>query len=428
MAKKYVQGTLDVHVKGHKRSDPRINKKVDVKPYKREQTQKAKPFIKTTDPVKELYGKISEEEKRVIKMKSLTIEAQKLLDELEKGEIGENSTRLKNVLKNVSPQDRKIIIEEIAKRKIIDAFKELIIEKGMKNPEMLKELLLIDENGLKFFDSADQIRIKLLQDFYKGELKSKSNYIKSEKEYYDHIDFERARASVFQLRDFIKQDTKDRDRAIEIGESKERIKYLDEKLGEKHILLLKAIEKRNRINKLPRGSIARAIEKPRKRFDELPEDMTKEDLKEYKRLYGLETLSFITSEEGFEENNQGKHAIWRGKETQAFIEWKKSFKGVPEVLKKHIELKKAELKASNKPPQDKYLYGGIQAKIDKQVEEMRLKLKKAKEEGKVYFGNDKNWEIVRVNQKTITLKDRSGYTMKNQIQFITEDQIRSLKK
>lgn len=123
---------------------------------------------------------------------------------------GKSQTRLDKVLKNVSPKDRKIILEEIGK------IGKKEVEKQITKPET---------------------------------------------EIYDHIEYERARMDVITIKDFIKEDTIDRDKAIRIGESKERIKFLDDKLGDKHILLLKAIEKRNRINKLPRGSIADIIAK-----------------------------------------------------------------------------------------------------------------------------------------------------------------------
>ena len=45
----------------------------------------------------------------------------------------------------------------------------MIIEKGRKNPEMLKELLSIDKTALAFFDREEQARIKLLQEIYKEE-------------------------------------------------------------------------------------------------------------------------------------------------------------------------------------------------------------------------------------------------------------------
>ena len=343
MAKKYKQKSLfDVPVKAHKRHDPRIDKKVDVKGYKR--TQEVKPYKKTTDTIKELYAKTSDREKATIKMKYLTNEVQDVIDLLDAGEISENSKDLESVLKNASPQDRKIIDEEIQKTKLLNAFGELITEKGMKNPSMLKELLSLDEIGLAWFNKEDQERIKLIQKFYIEEKEKE----KSKSKYYDHNEYQRAVNTVIDLRAYIKEDTKDRDRAMEIGESKERIKYLDKKLGEKHILLLKAIEKRNRINKLPRGSMADKIAK------------NKEDKEGYKL------------------------------------------------------------------PQNKYLYGGIQANIDEQVTKIRSKLIKAKNEGRINWGD--KWELVRVNKKTVTIKDKSGTIIKNDIQFITEDVVKQLRK
>ena len=294
MAKKYVQRTLDVHVKGHKRHDPRINKDVDVKDYKRTQDikpykavkQSSKPpskfppkkalldpdeFLKWMEknkqgieeelnPLEELYFITNDKEKQIIQMKALTEEIKEMIKILERGDLDDFPIA-------------KAELKERMERKQLDALKEIIIEKSLKDPEMYEKLLNLNKDQLAFFSNEDQHRIKLLQDFWKGELKP-------------------------------------------ISENKVKPKQES------------------------------------KRFDELPEDMTKEDLKEYKRLYGLETLNYITSEAGFEDNNQGKHAIWRGKETQAFIEWKKSFKSDAkkpiylhyedtEKVKKEIELRKA---------------------------------------------------------------------------------------
>lgn len=145
--------TKKTNVKKHQRYDPRLSKKVDVSEYKR--NQKFTPYKKSTNPEKELYGITSDYEKRQIYNYSFI----------------EDNKRLDMVLHNVDPKSRKIIIDEYEKNeaKVLNDFRKMIIEKGRKNPEMLKELLSIDKTALAFFDREEQARIKLLQEIYKEE-------------------------------------------------------------------------------------------------------------------------------------------------------------------------------------------------------------------------------------------------------------------
>ena len=55
-----------------------------------------------------------------------------------------------------------------------------------------------------------------------------------------------------------------------------------------------------------------------KKFYELPEE-------EQKRLEIKNRMNYWRSEEAFEDNNPNKKAIYRGKETKAYINWKKQF-------------------------------------------------------------------------------------------------------
>ncbi len=60
----------------------------------------------------------------------------------------------------------------------------------------------------------------------------------------------------------------------------------------------------------------------RKKFYELSEE---EQEKEQKRLEIKNRISYWRSAEAFEDNNPNKNAFFRGKETKAYINWKKQW-------------------------------------------------------------------------------------------------------
>jgi len=214
---------------------------------------KSEPKPKPSLQGKEIEKKIEKTKEEIVSMKK-SLENPKISDKAKESLkialrnkkddllelVHDDHPKIKSLSREIKKLEDK---EEILQKQLYNAYNQ----KGYSQEE--KDKLLAERQKIsKLLEAKEGIKKKLVLKLMD------TKTIKKPKEFYDHIKFEHARTYAIQLKAEIQAKERELEKAKKNGESKGRLMYLESELGDKHVALKKAIEVRNRIDKLPRKS------------------------------------------------------------------------------------------------------------------------------------------------------------------------------